>query len=88
MREGQECLWVLKTRSGEGMLVCREAASADEAGGREGVRDNWWATDLKRAVSEERRCRDSRTAEVKGWCSVAWCKGYCSQLVRRRFRSC
>jgi hypothetical protein len=37
---GRGCLWVLKTRSDEGMPGCRAVASAVAIGGREGVRGN------------------------------------------------
>lgn len=61
----QEYPWVLKTRSGEGMLVCREAVSAGAVGGREDGRDSSWATGSRRVVFEARRCQGSRTEEVK-----------------------
>ena len=61
----QEYPWVLKTRSGEGMLVCREAVSAGAVGGREGERGSSWATGSRMVVFEARRFRGSRTEEAK-----------------------
>lgn len=65
MHEDQGCPWVLKTRSGEGMLVCREAASEGGVGERGGGRGSLWATGSRREVFEVKRYQGSRTGVVK-----------------------
>ena len=65
MHEDQECLWAMRTRSGEGMRVCREAASVGAVGERGDGRGSLWATGLRKVVFEVRRCQGSTTEEVK-----------------------
>lgn len=64
-RVGQEYLSVLKTRSDEGMLVCKEAVFAGAVDGRVGGRGSSWATGSRKEVSAVTHCQGSRIEEVK-----------------------
>lgn len=88
MREGRGCSEALRTRSGEGRLVCREAASGGAIDERGGGHGSLWATDLRKGVFEERRGPGSRIEEAKEWCFGPWCMDRGSQLVQRWLRSC
>lgn len=88
MHVDQEYLWVLKTRSAEGMLVCREAVFAGAVDGRGDERGSLWATGWRKEVFEVRRYQGSRTGVVKEKSSGPRCKGCCSQRVRMRLPSC
>ena len=65
MHVGRECPLVLRTLSGEGMLVYREVASAGAVGGHVGGRGSWLATGLLKVVFEVKRVQGSKTGEVK-----------------------
>jgi hypothetical protein len=62
---GRECPLVLRTRSGEGMLACKEVASAGAVGGHVGGRGSWLATGSRKVVFEVKRDQGNRTEEVK-----------------------